>query len=191
MSVDLLPEKDKLEESKKGVLMFGRIFVAVLVIFAVVATVFSYKVVTSEQATEDSFMGRVSKLPVFSGIKYLTNASERGLRGQSEDRTNFLLLGIGGAGHDGPLLTDTVMLASLRHSDGKVGVVSLPRDLSVDIPGYGWRKLNHANAYGEWDKEGYGLPVNNVTQAKITLFVLPSIHDIYDFSFDITIEGYG
>ena len=186
MSVDLLPEKDKLEESKKGVLMFGRIFVAVLVIFAVAATVFSYKVVTSEQATEGSFMGRVGKLPVFSGIKYLTSASERGLRGQSEDRTNFLLLGIGGAGHDGPLLTDTVMLASLRHSDGKVGVVSMPRDLSVDIPGYGWRKLNHANAYGEWDEEGYGpilasQVVSNVTGQPIHYYIRVDFQGFVDF----------
>jgi len=186
MSVDLLPEKDQLVESKKSVLMFGRIFVAVIIIFAVGAAVFSYKVVTTEQATEDSFIGRVSKLPVFSGLKYLTSASERGLRGQSEDRTNFLFLGIGGAGHDGPLLTDTVMLGSLRHSDGKVGVVSLPRDLSVDIPGYGWRKLNHANAYGEWEQEGYGpiiasQVVSNVTGQPIHYYVRVDFQGFVDF----------
>ena len=64
MHVDLLPENDKLEQSKKGLLFFGRIFVICVVVFAVAATVFSYQVVTSEQASEDSFMGRVGKLPV-------------------------------------------------------------------------------------------------------------------------------
>jgi LCP family protein required for cell wall assembly len=156
MSIDLLPENNKIEQSKKGLFFFGRIFVSLIVIFAVGAAVFSYQVVTSEEASEDSFIGRVGKLPVFSGLKYLTGSSERGLRGTNENRTNFLLLGVGGFGHNGPDLSDTIIIGSLRHSDGKIGMMSLPRDLSVDIPGYGWRKINHANAFGEWEKEGYG-----------------------------------
>jgi polyisoprenyl-teichoic acid--peptidoglycan teichoic acid transferase len=34
--------------------------------------------------------------------------------------------------------------------------VSIPRDLGMDIPGYGWRKINHANAYGEAKKRNWG-----------------------------------
>lgn len=176
MSVELLPENDKIEQSKKGLFFFGRVFVIFIVIFAVSATVFSYQVVTSEPATGDSLMNKISKLPVFSGLKYLTGSGERGLRGGREDRINFLLLGIGGSGHDGPDLTDTIMLASIRPSDGKVGMLSIPRDLSVDIPGYGWRKINHANAFGEWEKDGYGpvlasQVVSNVTGQPLHYYV--------------------
>ncbi len=168
MSVDLLQDNNKIEQSKKGLFFFGRVFVTFIVIFAVAAAVFSYQVVTSEPATEDSIMTKIGKLPVFSGLKYLTGVGERGLRGERENRINFLLLGIGGAGHDGPNLTDTNIFASLRPSDGKVAMLSIPRDLSVDIPGYGWRKINHANAFGEWEKEGYGPILASQVASNIT-----------------------
>lgn len=35
-------------------------------------------------------------------------------------------------------------------------MMSLPRDMTVPIPGYGYRKVNHANAYGEMDNPGSG-----------------------------------
>lgn len=186
MSVDLLQDNNKIEQSKKGLFFFGRIFVTFIVIFAVAATVFSYQVVTSEPATEDSLMTRISKLPVFSGLKYLTGAGERGLRGERDDRINFLLLGIGGAGHDGPDLTDTNILASLRPSDGRVAMLSIPRDLSVDIPGYGWRKINHANAFGEWEKEGYGpilasQVVSNISGQPIHYYVRVDFNGFVEF----------
>lgn len=186
MSVELLPDNDKIEQSKKGLFFFGRIFVLFIVIFAVAASVFSYQIVTSEPATEDSLMTKIGKLPVFSGLKYLTGSSDRGLRGDREDRINFLLLGIGGYGHDGPDLTDTIMLASVRPSDGKVGMLSIPRDLSVDIPGYGWRKINHANAFGEWEKDGYGpilasQVVSNVTGQPIHYYVRIDFNGFIEF----------
>lgn len=46
-------------------------------------------------------------------------------------RTNFLILGIGGGGHDGPDLTDTIIFVSIKTSTGDVTLISLPRDLWV------------------------------------------------------------
>lgn len=156
MAVDLLPQDNKIEKSKKSLFFFGRIFVILVIGFAVAASVFSYQVVTSEPADGNSFMARVSQLPIFSGLRFLTGAGDNNLKGQKEDRINFLLLGVGGAGHDGPDLTDTIILTSLRPSDGKVAMLSIPRDMSVNIPGYSWRKINNANAFGEWQETGYG-----------------------------------
>lgn len=48
-------------------------------------------------------------------------------------RTNILLLGIGDAGHDGPNLTDTMIVASIKPaSPSAVFLISVPRDIYLD-----------------------------------------------------------
>lgn len=47
-------------------------------------------------------------------------------------RLNVALLGISGPGHDGPNLTDTIMVASYDTKTHEVNLISLPRDLWVD-----------------------------------------------------------
>lgn len=49
-----------------------------------------------------------------------------------DNRVNVLLLGIAGKGHDGPNLTDTIIVASYDLSTKKVSLISLPRDLWLD-----------------------------------------------------------
>ncbi len=46
-----------------------------------------------------------------------------------QNRLNILLLGIAGPGHDGPNLTDTIIVASYDVSSHSVDLISLPRDL--------------------------------------------------------------
>jgi LCP family protein required for cell wall assembly len=62
---------------------------------------------------------------------------------------NILLFGIGGEGHDGPTLTDTIMITSIKPSTGQIALISIPRDMSVKIPGVGYYKVNHASYYGQ------------------------------------------
>lgn len=71
----------------------------------------------------------------------------------SEHEVRILLLGIGGEGHEGPLLTDTMLLLTVKfpkksNEESKIGLVSIPRDLNVYIPGQDFRKINSAYAYG-------------------------------------------
>lgn len=70
------------------------------------------------------------------------------LRGEGDGRINILMLGIGGQGHDGSNLSDTMMVASIDPNTKNVAMLSIPRDLYVKIPGYGGSKINAANAYG-------------------------------------------
>jgi polyisoprenyl-teichoic acid--peptidoglycan teichoic acid transferase len=70
-----------------------------------------------------------------------------------DERINILLLGYGGPGHDGPYLTDSIMLLSIRPGSREAIMISLPRDLWVKIPalpqnGYIIGKLNSAYAIG-------------------------------------------
>jgi LCP family protein required for cell wall assembly len=80
------------------------------------------------------------------------------LRGEGDGRINILLLGIGGPGHQGSDLSDTVMVVSIDPRTKDVAMLGIPRDLYVPIPGYGSAKINAAHAYGEQHKSSGGGP---------------------------------
>jgi len=88
------------------------------------------------------------KIGFFEQIKHLLINPEKEIKGESDDRLNMLLIGIGGAGHPGSYLADTIIVASLKPSTKEVAFISIPRDLYVEIPDYGWRKINNAFAFG-------------------------------------------
>ncbi len=69
------------------------------------------------------------------------------LKGEGDGRINILLLGKGGPGHDGPDLTDTVLIASIDPVQKQAALLSIPRDFYVKTD-YGWTKINsvYANA---------------------------------------------
>lgn len=120
-----------------------------LLVGAVIASAFSYHVSTTGNSS-----GNFPKLSLFSTIRQLVDGDH--LDGEKNDRINLLLLGIGGEGHEGPQLTDTIIFASYQPSTEKLGLMSLPRDMSVPIPGHGYQKVNHANAFGEVEYQGGG-----------------------------------
>ncbi len=148
--IDFLKQKYELYEAKKNhLLFFRRIFVVVLVCGAMVGSLFSYHVMTTGNS-----QGTFPKLSLISTIRNFVDGNT--LDGEAQDRVNILLMGIGGEGHEGPQLTDTIIFASYQPSSGKIGLMSLPRDMTVPIPGYGYRKVNAANAYGEMEETGNG-----------------------------------
>lgn len=149
--IDFLKQKYDLGRTKKNrLLFFGRIFILLLLITASVGATFSYHVSSTSVSTGATF----PKISLLSTLRHLVDDDR--LSGEEQDRVNILLLGIGGEGHEGPQLTDTIMLASYQPSTNKIGLLSLPRDMSIPIPGYGYRKVNHANAFGELEKTGRG-----------------------------------
>lgn len=72
---------------------------------------------------------------------------------EDNNRTNFLILGTGGARHEGPNLTDTIMFVSYNKKTGQTTLLSLPRDIWVEKLK---QKLNSAYAIGQAD-DGNGL----------------------------------
>ncbi len=48
------------------------------------------------------------------------------------------------AGYSGPNLTDSMMVVGYDPKTGQVGILSVPRDLWVNIPGQGYRRINTA-----------------------------------------------
>lgn len=72
------------------------------------------------------------------------------LRGEGRGRINILLLGRGGGNHSAPDLTDTIMVASVDPVNRTVSLLSVPRDLWVNVPDHGVMKLNAAWQSGEF-----------------------------------------
>ena len=77
------------------------------------------------------------------------------LKGESDDRINVLLLGMGGPTHPGGMLSDSIIVLSIQPKEKKAAMISIPRDLLVPIPGYGDDKINSAFADGY---NGYKCP---------------------------------
>jgi polyisoprenyl-teichoic acid--peptidoglycan teichoic acid transferase len=53
------------------------------------------------------------------------------LKGEGDGRVNILMLGKGGAGHDGADLTDTLLIASIDPIQKEMSLLSIPRDFYV------------------------------------------------------------
>jgi LCP family protein required for cell wall assembly len=63
---------------------------------------------------------------------------------------NVLLLGIDRRpGETYAARADAIMVARLDPDRERIALLSLNRDLIVEIPGYGWARINAANAHGE------------------------------------------
>ena len=103
--------------------------------------------------------------------------TDSGLKSDNR-RINILLLGTAGGDHEGPDLSDTIMLASIDKDGDDTVLISIPRDLwapSLEA------KINHAYAYGQ-EKEGdQGLELARDTVRR--LFDLP-IHYAVRVDFD-------
>ncbi|HVX24204.1 MAG TPA: LCP family protein [Candidatus Saccharimonadales bacterium] len=76
------------------------------------------------------------------------------LKGEDVGRVNILLTGNSAddPGHDGANLTDSIMVLSLDTKNHTAFMLSLPRDLWVDIPGAGHQKLNYAYVAGQTER---------------------------------------
>lgn len=85
------------------------------------------------------------------------------LAGEREDRIDVLLLGMGGPGHEGPLLTDTIILATIQPSTRRVVLTSIPRDLLIPLPDGRFVKANAVYALAEANEAGSGGAMTRAT----------------------------
>ena len=79
------------------------------------------------------------------------------LKGQDTGHVNILLAGnsSGEAGHGGENLTDSIMLVSINTKEHTAFMLSIPRDLWVDVPGMGYGKINTTGAASAFSESGY------------------------------------
>ncbi|MBX4197203.1 LCP family protein [Candidatus Saccharibacteria bacterium] len=112
------------------------------------------------------------------------------LHSEGDSRINILLLGIGGPGHEGANLTDTILLASVDPIKDKATLISIPRDLWVKIPRNGYQKINAAYADAvdqstsktQAGQEGDGIEVLDNTLKPVLDGIHINYHVLLDFS---------
>lgn len=91
------------------------------------------------------------------------------LAGEKENRINILLAAVGGEGHQGENLADTIILASFRPQEKDIALLSIPRDLYVKIPGTElYARINNVHAYGENQRKGEGLKLLREKVTEVT-----------------------
>ncbi len=110
-----------------------------------------------------------------------------------KDRLNFLLVGVDRREADEIPRTDTIILVTVDPESKTVGIMSLPRDLQVTIPGgYGKDKLNAAFVYGERDKRpggGIGLLKRTIQE---NLYIQITHYGMVDFKgFERLVDEFG
>lgn len=100
----------------------------------------------------------------FTGIIF---SFGKALQTDNSGKTNILLAGIGGEGHDGAYLTDTIIVAGIDSKNKMVSMLSIPRDLFIETKQTGRTRINEVMyqgmaKYGE--KEGMNILKDTVSQ---------------------------
>jgi LCP family protein required for cell wall assembly len=72
--------------------------------------------------------------------------------------------------------TDSIMVLNITPGRAEVSLLSIPRDVFINVPGYGEQRINTINVLGEQDNPGSGGPA----------LVKASLHE----SFGISVERY-
>ena len=104
-------------------------------------------------------------------------------QGMKQDRVNILVFGVGGLNHPKKdQLADAIMLISLRPSTGQAAIVSVPRDLWVNLGAYGQHRINYAHLVG--NESGYpGAGPGLLTDTVSRIFGQP-VHAYVRIDFD-------
>ena len=70
----------------------------------------------------------------FESLKDIASSERKTLRGEQDGRINILLVGLAGENYPGANLTDSIIVASINPKTYQTALLSIPRDLYVQIP---------------------------------------------------------
>lgn len=131
------PPKQKFSWKK----FFKRAGIALLIIIALIGAWLGWKLLRNQ-----------IKIFGWKGVVSIVKPTK--LKGEDTGHVTILVAGNSAddPGHSGASLTDSIMLVSLNTKTNKAFMISIPRDLYVNIPGNGYAKINEAYQDGENDK---------------------------------------
>jgi len=142
MTRESRPDDEDTQPKKRRRLLPKIVIAASVLLVAVIGAGFWYAATIDRSLTEN--INRGIELPTDS-------SSVRPPKEPHETGTlNYVLLGSDSRdpGNEGNGRSDTIMLVHLNAKRTKAYIVSFPRDMYVNIPGYGRNKINAAFAFG-------------------------------------------
>jgi len=153
ISVDLLATSSDTAARRKTAII--AVFFALTVgLLATVGAAASYR--AASRGT--NVLAEVVNLPGISEIRRFAwgETGQAVFNKTSNEQVNFLILGVGGQGHEGPQLTDTMILGSLDRKQNRLAMLSIPRDLAYPLGNGRFEKINSLNAWMEKSYPGEG-----------------------------------
>ncbi|MCD4704938.1 LCP family protein [bacterium] len=182
-----IQEIQKKFKKKKSRIIIKNVFFLFLVIFLLSIFLLSNFAARSES----SIAQNIKKNPLINQISHLIAADTKKLKGETQGRTNLLILGMGGEGHDGALLTDTMIILSYNHDSHETSMVSIPRDMVVKTEKNLYKKINHLYTIGEYQEDETGLNyTKKITENNIGIPIHYSLA-IDFFGFEEIIDALG
>ena len=130
------PQKKKRKRKNPFAKLFGRLIKTLLVLFLVVFGMYS-----------------CTSVMLIKKMDYVASG-ERNRRSDALSRsyvTNVLLIGTDSRNSEERGRSDTMIIASINSKTDEISLISLMRDCYVEIPGYGWNKLNASYTFGGAD----------------------------------------
>lgn len=153
-SVQTEPQPAKPKKSRRWLKRIGIALLLIVIFGGSAFLIFVYK------STHTIFVGKNNGFAAQVQSLFASLTNQTLLVGEKEDSINILLLGIGGEGHDGPYLTDSIIVAQIKPSTQSVALSAIPRDFLVESHSLGATKINAIFAEGmggnnkDWDASG-------------------------------------
>lgn len=153
MSYTEVMQEYDFQPRKKSRFLFWLITVVTIFALAFLASVvLAYKFYSTSKKVIDN--GQNASF--LESLKNIASAGHKTLRGEERERINILLIGLAGKDYPGANLTDSIIVASINPKTWQTALLSIPRDLYVQIPNTGlYTKINALYARSEdSDKTG-------------------------------------
>jgi polyisoprenyl-teichoic acid--peptidoglycan teichoic acid transferase len=128
------------------------IAVIILALAFIVSVALAYKFYATSQKVIDT------KQPTsfMESLKEIASTDRKPLQGEQYGRINILLVGLAGKNYPGANLTDSIIVASINPKTYQTSLLSIPRDLYVQIPNTNsYTKINALYARAQ-DKDASG-----------------------------------
>jgi polyisoprenyl-teichoic acid--peptidoglycan teichoic acid transferase len=117
-------------------------------------------------------------------------SSQTGFMSGSQ-RVNVVIMGFGGTGHDGAYLTDSMMVMSVVPSTGSTTLISVPRDLWVQVPPNSGQYSKINTAYQDGLYNGYdGQPAGKLAGGAMAAQKISDVTGL-DVKYWVTIDFTG